>query len=496
MPHPGGGGGNPTGTPDADLLITDEPVKTLPPASLLTPLSQFLAARMGLHFPRERWGELARGLEAAAEEFGFEDAESCGEWLLGAPLNRRQVEILAGNLTIGETYFFREKKSFEILEREILPELIRARRGGAQRLRIWSAGCCTGEEPYSIAMALRLALPDFSKWAVTLLATDINPHFLRKAADGIYGDWSFRSMPARMKERFFHKCACGRWQIAREIREMVTFGYLNLADDVYPSLLNNTNAMDVIFCRNVLMYFTPEAAARVIDGFHHALVDGGWLLVGPSELPQVHGSPFTAVSFPGAIIHRKEPRQVPEKPVEVPPPAAVSEPPTPMPPAPYDRAVAMYELGRYDEAAKILLEGAADKADPHADALLARAYANQGRLAEGLAACEKAIAADKLHAAYHYLRATILQEQGAVDEAVPALKRALYLDPRFVLAHFALGNLAHMRGAHDEAHKHFSNALQLLRLEPPERALPESDGITAGRLTAIIATLTETEPVP
>lgn len=452
---------------------------------------------MGMHFPQKRWDDLARGLKAAATEFGFDDIESCGEWLLRAPLSRRQVEILAGNLTVGETYFFREKKSFDILKKEILPELIRTRRGGDQRLRIWSAGCCSGEEPYSIAMVLREVLPDFAKWNVTILATDITPRFLRKAEEGLYGDWSFRSMPPGLKERFFHKAACGRWQIAREIREMVSFAYLNLADDVYPSLLNNTNAMDVIFCRNVLMYFTPEAAAHVIGNFHHALVDGGWLVVSPSELSQVHGSPFNAVSFPGAIIHRKEHLQVPTVPPPVNSgvsPAAILEP-LPLTPTAYERALALYDLGRYDEAV-LLLEGGEDTDEPHAHALLARALANQGRLEEGLAACEKAIAADKLHAAYHYLRATILQEKGDADEAGIALQRALYLDPHFVLAHFALGNLAHQRGAHEEALKHFSNAMLLLRLIPPGHALPESDGITAGRLAAIIATLTEKEPVP
>lgn len=465
----------------------------MPPAPLLASLSQYLAVHMGLHLPPERWADLARALTAAAKEFGFTDAQSCGEWLLGAPLGRRQIEVLAGKLSVGETYFFREKAAFDILQREILPELIHARRGGDQRLRIWSAGCCTGEEPYSIAMVLRQALPDLAQWNVTLLATDIAPRFLRKAEDGNYSEWSFRGMPKGLRDRFFRKTAPGRWQIAPEIRNMVSFGYLNLAEDVYPSLLNDTNAMDVIFCRNVLIYFTPEAAGRTIAGFHHSLVDGGWLVVSPSEVPLVHEPLFTTVSFTGAIVHRKE-QQFPEESLQPDLPRPATPDTKPIPTTPLKQATALYEQGRYDEAVETLLNSTADKTDPHTCMLLARAYANQGKLADGLAACEQAIRADKLHAGHHYLRASILQEQGATAEARFALHRTLYLAPGFVLAHFALGNLARARGADAQARKHFSNALLLLHSLPADHTLPESDGLTVGRLTAIITALLERKP--
>jgi chemotaxis protein methyltransferase CheR len=119
-------------------------------------------------------------------------------------------------------------------------------------------------------------------------------------------------------------------------------------------------------------------------------------------------------------------------------------------------------------------------------ALLARAYANQGHLAAALEWCDKAIAADKLNAGLRYLRATIRQEQGANDEAMVSLKQALYLDPNFVLAHFALGNLALRQGKLKESDKHFANALWLLSAYRPEDVLPESEGVTAGRLMQII----------
>src|SRR6266478_2104053 len=117
-------------------------------------LSEVIANQLGLHYPRQRWRDLERGMQSAARAFGGSDAEACAQWLLSAPLNKSKIEILAGELTVGETYFFREKRSFEILAEHVLPELMRARQGAEQRLRIWSAGCCTGEEPYSVAILL------------------------------------------------------------------------------------------------------------------------------------------------------------------------------------------------------------------------------------------------------------------------------------------------------------------------------------------------------
>ncbi|HUF80183.1 MAG TPA: CheR family methyltransferase, partial [Burkholderiales bacterium] len=181
------------------------------PDALLAGVSEFVAQRIGLHFPPERWRDIERAIEAAAREFGLPDAESCARALLCAPLTHAQVEVLASHLTVGETYFFRDKNSFAALEEHILPELLRARRGSEQRLRIWCAGCCTGEEPYSVAMVLDRLIPDPEAWNLTILATDINPRFLRKAAEGIYGEWSFRGTPEWVRERYFTRRRDGRY---------------------------------------------------------------------------------------------------------------------------------------------------------------------------------------------------------------------------------------------------------------------------------------------
>jgi chemotaxis protein methyltransferase CheR len=210
-------------------------------------LSDFVASSMGLYFPRGRWSDLERQSKLAAREFGFAGAGPFLEWLVSSPINQEQVEMLASYLTISETYFWREPRSFEALRDQILPELIRSRETNGRRLRLWSAGCATGEEPYSIAIALRETLPAWKDWRITLLATDINPHILRKASAGVFGQWSFRNSPAGFKEKYFSPMAKDKYEVNAEIRNMVTFAYLNLVADAFPTPMNDTNAMDVIF---------------------------------------------------------------------------------------------------------------------------------------------------------------------------------------------------------------------------------------------------------
>jgi len=490
-------------------------------SSSLAQLSEFIAEQMGFYFPRERWLDLERGMRSVSREFEFDDMESCVQWLVSSPVTQSRIEILASHLTVGETYFFRERPSFDLLEARVLPELISMRRATERRLRIWSAGCCTGEEPYSIAIVLKRLLPDLADWQITILATDINPQFLKKAADGVYNEWSFRGARAESKEKYFAKRHNERFEIRPEIKRMVTFCYLNLMEDSYPSLLNDTNAMDLVFCRNVLMYFDPQRAKHVVGKLRLSLVDGGWLIVSPCEASQVLFEQFTTLNYPGTIFYRKEhskasaeiifdweaptacaiesmpsqsfvvaPEPVIAK-VEPPPEPIALDFTEPKKTAPdesaYNKSLFHYEQGQYDEAAELLSTLLAqDPSDVKAAVLLARVYANQGKLSEASRCSEVAVAADRLNPCCHILHATILQEQGAIPEARHALQRALYLEPNLVLAHFALGNIARRQEKVREAARHFDNARALLSAYSREQVLPEFDGMTAGRLMEII----------
>ncbi len=488
-------------------------------------LSEYVTGWLGLHFPKKRWRDLERNIRHAAQELGFENAGTCIERLLSGQFTKEQEEILAGHLTIGETYFFREQKSFEILENRILPDLIASRRGREQRLRIWSAGCSTGEEPYSLAILLSRLIPDLREWQITILATDVNSRSLGKAVQGVYGDWSFRGVPQWIRQRYFTRTPDGRYEVPLAIRRMVTFSILNLAEDSYPSLSANTNAMDIILCRNVLMYFEPKQHRQVIRSFQHSLLEGGWLIVSPCETSPAFSSCFETVMFPAAAFYRRN-EQGGKQHVIVPPasagvadarftapivPVAVPKPLSPLPsvapepvkpaappeqPSVYEAALALYSLGSYEEAAYLLsglltrseAESGKQPAFGKAVALMAQAQANRGEIALALEWVDKAIAVDKLNAELYFLRATIFQEQGEIPEAMASLKQAIYLDQAFVMAHFALGTLALQNGKQKEADRHLANALALLGVCPAGDQVPGAEGMTTGRLAEIITT--------
>jgi chemotaxis protein methyltransferase CheR len=231
--------------------------------------------------------------------------------------------------------------------------------------------------------------------------------------------------------------------------------------------------MDLVLCRNVLMYFTPHTVARVVAGFHEALVEDGWLLVAPSEASQCLYSQFTPIAFPEATFYRKS-----------------TVLPIPPRPAPIHSVILPHRTKPV--AGKVvpssLRRPVAEIAAPF---LVAKAFADKGELAEALSWCDRAIASDPLAPAHRYLRAMVAQELGRLDEAMEFLGQALYLDADFIMAHYALGNLAERLGRREEAARHFRNALALLLGRSNEEPLPEAGGITAGRLSELIRSVGE-----
>jgi chemotaxis protein methyltransferase CheR len=260
--------------------------------------------------------------------------------------------------------------------------------------------------------------------------------------------------------------------------------------------------MDVIFCRNVIMYFSPEVMRRVIGNLHGALREGGYLFVAPSEASQELFPQFVRQSLRGEILFKKDTAALAEQEArklapragaataamiagrskaKVAAPArklvAVPRPPTP---------------ARHRQPAPAKAAAKAP-ADAGALAAAARAAANQGRLNEALGQVEQAIAADKVEAVYHYLYATILEELARPEDAVKALTSALFLDPDLALAHFLNGNIARRAGRAAEAERHFQKTLVALETRPADEILPESEGMTAGKLAEIVKSLLEME---
>ncbi len=273
--------------------------------SLLSQISEIVSSQAGLYFSKEKWQDLERGIIATARELNYKDTQSFVQRLITSSLTEEQLDTMVGYLTIGETFFFRDKNLFQILKDRILSGWLRADNKKERNIKFLSAGCCSGEEPYSIAILMDQMRRKLKSWKITIEAVDINPRFLQKAEKGIYTRWSFRDTPDTIVKKYFKKIGKNSFEITPHVKKMVKFSRLNLAEKNYPSPLDNIRGIDIIFFRNVLMYFSSATRQRVIRGLCQALKKDGWLIVGASETAFVSQPGLHSVSFPGTILYRK-----------------------------------------------------------------------------------------------------------------------------------------------------------------------------------------------
>ncbi len=274
-----------------DLCLTDD----------LYPLFRdILINRAGLYYPERKRDDLAYGLNQAAKARGYHNLRTLYDDILKeGPVWNTVVEYL----TVGETYFFRNEAQFAALRQHILPDVIQ-RQSALKSMRIWSAGCATGEEPYSLAMMIHSDFAYLDDWQVSILATDINVAFLQRAREAVYSNWSFRETPDALRSRFFIQ-EQNRWRLRPEVARRVTFTPLNLVEESYPSVINGTCALDIILCRNVMIYFDETTIRQVVGRLYRALSPGGWLLVGHAEPQASIYHQFEVHNFPHTVIYRK-----------------------------------------------------------------------------------------------------------------------------------------------------------------------------------------------
>ena len=238
-----------------------------------------IAERLGLYFEDAKFDHLADILRARMRATGCARFAAYLQHLNSAAAGRAESRLLAEQLTVGETYFFRHPDHFRVFAEVALPQRVQAR--GAQRLlRILSAGCASGEEPYSLAALVRENLADLASWNVTILGLDINTSFLEKASRARYSTWSLRDTPEHLRERHFRPEG-KEFVLAESLRSMVSFEERNLMQED-PGLWQ-AGIFDIIFCRNVTMYFSPDAMRAVVARMTRALADGGFLFLGPAE---------------------------------------------------------------------------------------------------------------------------------------------------------------------------------------------------------------------
>lgn len=413
---------------------------------------------------------------------------------------------LMAEVTIGETYFFRESGHFDLLRGEILPGF-RRMHGDERPFRAWSAGCSTGEEPYSLAIVLREAGLPFD-----VVGTDVSRARLAAARRGEYRRWSFRGVPETTIERYFRRTAEDTFVLSPDVRRDVDFRYLNLKSDCYPSMPSGVWGMDFIFCRNVLIYFDRDTIAYVAASMMATLAEGGWIILGATDPPLNEYVACTVVQTqsglayrrPGAVASRRPPHP-PARVTPVPAPPPLPPPATPKPAAPKPEPVATSGITRamdaavtapvvasardayakrdYERAIDIVAPLAASRrATPDDLVVYIRALANVGRLDDAGRVCALALDQFRDNAELHYLHAILVAQSGHHAESARAAKRALYLDRDMTVGHLALGNALLRAGDTAGARRAFGAAERTLRALPVDAVVPFSDNEPAGRL--------------
>ena len=420
----------------------------------------------------------------------------------------REWQALISSIVIGESYLFRDSGQFELLERNLLPAIITARRhiaGDASKrltLKIWSAGCSTGEEIYSIALVLNRILPSHEKWDLQLVGTDINPNFLAIARQATYGNWSFRQVPPEIREHYFQPAAKNRWQLLPRYRKLVRFERGNLLSDKFATPLFQD--CDLIICRNVFIYFETAAIARVLETFQTRLRPGGFLLCGHAELRDCDTSQLKTHLFPESVVYQRQdgneiaaitppswappvpppPSQVPispprgaSLPLKIPsgaePALNLSQTPilkpenvAPSEPSPRERAEAYLQAGDLPTALAIA-EGL-----PQAFALLleiARGSANFGQLELAERASHLARQQDPDAIAPLQLLAHIFEEKGDLVTAKHYWRQVIYLKPQAIFAYLELAGILQREGNAAGADRQRATARELLsRLSPTQ----------------------------
>jgi len=377
---------------------------------------------------------------------------------------RLDWDALIDALTVRETYFFRHPDQFEELRRRVLPTL-RGFLRDRPKLRVWSAGCASGEEAYSLAIAFESeGLSDQTQ----IIATDIAPAALERGRVGHYREWSMRSIQPELRARYFRSEGGGS-RILESLREQITWRQLNLADPVYPSLETNIGDFPLVFCRNVLMFFDAKAIAQVAARLWASLVPGGWLFLGPSD-PNVSAyADFEVHVTPAGLVYRRPSSSFPRTRSSLAPPLPAAMPSRVAAPS--------------NESGEHLVQPTAASSLP--DNI--RSTWNAESPEAALSLCEAALRRSETSIELHHLHGLLLWELQRNSEAAAALRRVLYLDPDNAIAHFGLANLLERQSALAAARRSYQNVLDVCDKLPPDALLPLGEGICVSGLHAAAA---------
>jgi chemotaxis protein methyltransferase CheR len=474
-------------------------------------LRRYLLDKIGLSFDEKRKKVLEKAIEKRSASIGLKSFRDYFRFLNSTISEEEELKKLILFLTIGESTFFRSPDQFKALRDTVLPELKNRLKGSP--IRIWSAGCSTGEEPYSIAIVAR-ELQERLKCNVDILATDINSEYLEHAMQGVYDFKRLRYVDmdfgSGIINKYFRRDG-RKYAITQLVKELVDFQFANLANESHFQKMRN-GQFQVIFCRNVFIYFQRGLMSKVIDLFNRLLDDNGYLFLGFSETLMNISESFEAVQLGEAFIYRKLPKGVrrellikairPSKAVNAPAPADVVPPKVRLPaaPAPESADAGRETAPNFRRGLELISKGMNEEAErefktllvnpqtiPYGKVGIALTHANKGEHETALGICTGVLEKDPLFMDAYFVRGIILLDTGRPDTAREEFQRALFLDQGFVMARFYLGMCYRQSAMQEEASREFDNILGMLA-GGGEMNMQFSDGFSNETLATICRT--------
>ena len=399
--------------------------------------------------------------------------------------NGEEIRLFLDEITIQETYFFRDQGQFQALIEFVFPALIEQKQNRDETLRIWSAGCSTGEEPYTIAIILNEYFRNILNWDILIRATDVNTLALQKAKEAVYRSHSFRGVSDFIKSKYF-LAEGNRYFLKDSIKSMVSFDYFNLASDTFLPV-GKGNQWDIIFCRNVMIYFHKDRIRSLLKRFHGALHQRGFLFLGFSENILSYSQDFESIHYENSFFYKKKspgnksvrkPRI--RKPLQGQPEVRAAKRKRSRSGGQtlqhrektFDEHLKeigeIFSLEKYEQAYQMISEIQIVPADKEIEYLFlkARILSNLSKLDEASHTVNLILSKNALDKEAYFLKALILFKSNNIIGSIENFKKALYVDPDYVLARLYLGDLYRMSGKSKLAQRQYRNALITLEKNP------------------------------
>ncbi len=478
---------------------------------------EYIESRTGIHMDEGKQNYFAMNLDTRMQTLGLKDYSAYYTFLTTSVQRTKEFATLLDLVLIKETFFFRDERQINTLIHNVLPALKEKKKG--KEIKIWSAGCATGEEPYTLAMAIKEYAPagavNFS-----IYATDISADALSYAKNGVYGKNSMRAIDKTVMNKYFAQ-KDGRYHLAEEIKQRVHFDIVNLVEPYLPA---GENTFDIIFCRNVIIYFELETIKKVIHRFYDTLAPGGYFFVGHSESLWQVSNEFTLEEISGVFLYRKNTKPSPSELTANEKPASNTRQLSALPvsssqqyrqrqlsnnavsgikensitnrkmpsftKSPQRAGTGALPTHTVDghastrEKLHVLLEKELsftgdddeilediqtiiekDPKNTDAHLFLGKIYANMGLYDKALRKAADVLDIDDLNADAYELTGSVYYKNSENEKAVVSFKRAIYLNEKTLLSHYYLGNLYKDANLFRQAVKEYKNVIRAIETD-------------------------------